>query len=71
MVLEVALNGSADCIVTHNVRDFRQAIPKSGIPVRTPGGLLERLEDEQSDVSPKTAAVVVVLHLRRSHTACP
>ena len=30
MVLEVALNGSADCIVTHNVRDFRQAIPKSG-----------------------------------------
>ena len=31
MVLEVALNGSADCIVTHNVRDFRQAIPKSGI----------------------------------------
>ena len=58
MVLEVALNGSAD-------------FPKSGIPVRTPGGLLERSEDEQSDVSPKTAAVVVVLHLRRSHTACP
>jgi len=43
MVLEVALNGSADGIVTHNVRDFHQAVPKFGIPVLTPGALLERI----------------------------
>ena len=43
MVLEVALNGRADCIVTHNVRDFQQAIPKFGVPVLTPGALLERI----------------------------
>lgn len=44
MVLEVALNGRADCIVTHNVRDFREAVPKFGIPVLTPGALLERIK---------------------------
>ncbi len=43
MVLEVALNGSADGIVTHNVRDFREAAAKFGFPVLTPGGLLERI----------------------------
>ncbi|TRL36480.1 putative toxin-antitoxin system toxin component, PIN family [Methylosinus sporium] len=43
MVLEVALNGRADSIVTHNVRDFHQAVPKFGIPVLTPGALLERI----------------------------
>lgn len=43
MVLEVALNGRADCIVTHNVRDFREAAVKFGFPVLTPGGLLERI----------------------------
>jgi putative PIN family toxin of toxin-antitoxin system len=44
MVLEVALNGRAECIVTHNVRDFHQAVPKFGIPVLTPGALLERIK---------------------------
>ncbi|BBU63864.1 PIN domain-containing protein (plasmid) [Methylosinus sp. C49] len=43
MVLEVALNERADGIVTHNVRDFHQAVPKFGIPVLTPGALLERI----------------------------
>ena len=43
MVLEVALNGRADCIATHNVRDFQQTIPKFGIPILTPGALLERI----------------------------
>jgi putative PIN family toxin of toxin-antitoxin system len=43
MVLEVALNGRADGIVTHNVRDFHQAAPKFGIPVLTPSALLERI----------------------------
>jgi putative PIN family toxin of toxin-antitoxin system len=43
MVLEVALNGQAECIVTHNLRDFREAAPKFGIPALTPGGLLARI----------------------------
>jgi putative PIN family toxin of toxin-antitoxin system len=44
MVLEVALNGRAECIVTHNIRDFRDAASKFGLPVLTPGGLLQRIE---------------------------
>ncbi len=44
MVLEVALNGRADCIVTHNLRDFHAAIPKFRVAVLTPGALLERIK---------------------------
>ncbi len=44
MVLETALNGRADCIVTHNLRDFQRAVPKFGIAVLTPGALLERVK---------------------------
>jgi putative PIN family toxin of toxin-antitoxin system len=43
MVLEVALNGRADCIVTHNLRDFRGVAPRFGVAVLTPGELLERI----------------------------
>jgi predicted nucleic acid-binding protein len=43
MVLEVALNGRADCIVTHNLRDFRVVAPRFGLAVLTPGALLERI----------------------------
>jgi len=42
MVLEVALNGQADAIVTHNVRDFRPAL-KLGVTVATPGEIVRRL----------------------------
>ena len=43
MVLEVALNGRADCIVTHNLRDFREAARKFGVLALTPGDLLGRI----------------------------
>jgi predicted nucleic acid-binding protein len=41
MVLEVAVNGRADAIVTFNRRDFRPA--KFGIEVLLPGAAIERL----------------------------
>lgn len=43
MILEVALNGRADCIVTHNIRDFRDASVRFGVPLMTPGELLQRI----------------------------
>ena len=42
MVLEVALNGQAEAIVTHNIRDF-EAIQELGIEVATPGQIVGRL----------------------------
>jgi putative PIN family toxin of toxin-antitoxin system len=43
MVLEAAVNGRADALVTHNVADFALAAPKFGLAVLRPGALLERL----------------------------
>lgn len=40
MVLEAAVNGRADRLVTHNVRDFAVAEETFGLPVVTPGALL-------------------------------
>jgi len=37
MVLETAVNGYADAIVTHNVKDFLPEAARFGIPVWTPG----------------------------------
>ncbi len=42
MVLEVALNGSADAVVTHNIRHFRVA-HTSGVDVAAPGEVVQRL----------------------------
>jgi len=42
MVLEVALNGEADFIVTHNARDFEPA-RALGIAVTTPGEIVRSL----------------------------
>ena len=42
MVLEVALNGEADFIVTHNARDFEPA-RALGIDVTTPGEIVRSL----------------------------
>ena len=42
MVLEAALNGRADAIVTHNVRDFTP-IRGSGLEIATPGDIVRRL----------------------------
>ena len=43
MVLEVAVNGQADAIVTFNRRDFRPAKERFGIEVLLPGAAIERL----------------------------
>jgi predicted nucleic acid-binding protein len=44
MVLEAAVNGRADGIVTFNRRDFGPAAEQFGIPVLSPGEALQRLE---------------------------
>ncbi|MCY3620667.1 MAG: PIN domain-containing protein [Gammaproteobacteria bacterium] len=44
MVLEVALNGEADFIVTHNTRDFEPA-RAPGIEVTTPGEIVRSQEE--------------------------
>lgn len=43
MVLEAALNGKADALVTHNMHDFAAAGIRFGLAVMTPRELLERL----------------------------
>ena len=40
MVLEAAVNGQADVLVTHNVRDFASAAPRFGISVLRPAEFL-------------------------------
>lgn len=41
MVLETAVNGGADALVTHNGPDFEQAAARFGIRVARPRDLLE------------------------------
>lgn len=43
MVLEVALNGQAEAIVTHNVKDFHPALAL-GVTIATPGEIVRRLD---------------------------
>jgi predicted nucleic acid-binding protein len=47
MVLEAAVNGRADGIVTFNRRDFRLAATQFGIAVLSPGDALMRMEKPQ------------------------
>jgi predicted nucleic acid-binding protein len=42
MVLEVAINGNADVIVTHNTKHFREAAKSFRLDVLTPAELLKR-----------------------------
>ena len=44
MVLEAAINGGADALVTYNVRDFRLAAEKFNIDVLTPPALLRKVK---------------------------
>jgi len=44
LVLECAVNGGAEAIVTHNVQDFRPAFRELKIAIVTPGTLLKRIE---------------------------
>jgi putative PIN family toxin of toxin-antitoxin system len=43
MVLEAAINGQAEAIVTHNRRDFETAARRFGIEVLSPAELLEQI----------------------------
>nr|AFU63374.1 PilT domain-containing protein [Sphingobium fuliginis ATCC 27551] len=43
MVLEAAINGRADALVTYNIRDFRGAAPRFGIRLMQPADLLKEL----------------------------
>ncbi len=46
MVLEVAVNGRADALVTHNIKHFLPAAARFGLKVFTPKEALRRLKDE-------------------------
>ena len=46
MVVDVAINGGADAIVTNNIRHFRLAAERFGIPAVTPAELLRLLVKE-------------------------
>ncbi|HTW79065.1 MAG TPA: PIN domain-containing protein [Terracidiphilus sp.] len=43
MVLETALNGRADAIVTHNLRDFAPAVTRFKIRVMSPASLVREM----------------------------
>lgn len=43
LVLEAAINGAADLVVTHNVRDYGLASGRFGIGVSRPGPVLLRM----------------------------
>lgn len=43
MVLETAINGQADVLVTHNVSDFARAARKFGLRVLRPGEFLKEI----------------------------
>ncbi len=44
MVLEAAVNGRANALVTHNVKDFAKAAPRFGLRVLRPGELLKEMQ---------------------------
>ena len=44
LMLEAAVNGQAQTIVTHNIRDFQPAAGAFGIKVMTPAALLKELK---------------------------
>jgi predicted nucleic acid-binding protein len=53
MVLEVAINATADAIVTHNLRHLKGPGNSFGIQVLTPSEFLERLRKEADHASKK------------------
>ncbi len=44
MVLDAAVNGRADALVTHNLADFAGAAPRFGLALLRPGELLEEMK---------------------------
>ncbi|WMT92622.1 putative toxin-antitoxin system toxin component, PIN family [Pelagibacterium sp. H642] len=47
MVLEAAVNGQADAIVTFNLRDFDQVAARFGVEVLSPGAAWQRMEESK------------------------
>jgi predicted nucleic acid-binding protein len=45
LVLETAVNGGADVVVTFNRRDFESAAPRFGLEVLAPADAVRRLEN--------------------------
>ena len=43
MVLDAAINGRADALITHNLADFAQAAPRFGLVLISPGAFLKRI----------------------------
>ena len=48
MVLEVAVNGQADVIVTFNTKDFNSAVDKFNIQLMQPNQFLKEIQDGNS-----------------------
>jgi len=44
LVLETAVNGRADCVVTLNRRHFEPALASFGLEILAPGDAVRRLE---------------------------
>jgi putative PIN family toxin of toxin-antitoxin system len=44
MVLEAAINGDADALVTYNTADFSAAAARFSVPVLTPANFLKRMK---------------------------
>lgn len=45
MILEAAINGRADAIVTFNVKDFATSVAQFGLAVLSPSQVLERMRE--------------------------
>ncbi len=43
LMLEAAVNGRAEALITHNVRDFQSATARFGVRTLTPGAFLKEL----------------------------
>lgn len=46
MVLEAAVNGHADALITHNLKDLAEAAARFGIQAVLPGAFLQEWKDE-------------------------
>jgi predicted nucleic acid-binding protein len=44
-MLEAAVNGRAEALVTHNIDDFRSATERFGVRTLTPGAFLKELTE--------------------------
>ena len=60
MVLDVAINGNADAIVTNNTKHFREAAESFHLEVLTPAGAIEQSPKEEIESMPVSQKKVLV-----------